>query len=314
MKINKYIILISLLTLAWACGKKATKPTTHSALITLVVGKDIKVITPAGEKTAKAGEVLQVKDVVVTGAKTQADIQFSDGVAIKLGQKSRLSLTDMKITQNGSEDSISLEKGSMFAKVSKMNKGSGFQVKTQTAVAAVRGTEFLAESEGNESKIAVTEGKVEVSSNTGETKVVEEGQQVEVDTTGKVESEKIDPATEAKTKGMSLIKQLDTDSWNNVKKIMDDQKGLLEKAGKKEDFDKFQKDMEQKIQDKIKTDDKRVEDLKKSGDDRVKSIQEGTYKKSQETQQKTQEKIDQLKNENVDEAKKKAEDLFKKFQ
>ncbi|PJZ42873.1 hypothetical protein CH370_00005, partial [Leptospira kmetyi] len=53
-----------------------------------------------------------------------------------------------------------------FSKVgTKLNKSSGFRVSTPTSTAAVRGTDFQVEVEGNKTETLVSDGSVEVTDN-----------------------------------------------------------------------------------------------------------------------------------------------------
>jgi hypothetical protein len=63
---------------------------------------------------------------------------------------------------------LRLKKGSLTTDIPPLVKGSRYEIKTPSAVAAVRGTEFRLHSSENESRLEVLEGKVEFSGEHGQ--------------------------------------------------------------------------------------------------------------------------------------------------
>lgn len=94
-------------------------------------------VTVAGQAAA-AGSALAEGQVVATAGGATAVIELADGSRLKLRESSRLSVS----TPKPGVVEARLELGSVFAKVAKRVERS-FRVRTPSAVAAVRGTEFF---------------------------------------------------------------------------------------------------------------------------------------------------------------------------
>lgn len=92
-------------------------------------------------------------------------LRLSDGSEVKLYGLTSVSVGDLLSEQEGSKKTFfELLAGKLFASVKKTGD-QDFQVETEAAVAAVRGTEFAAEYQGGEGsgEITVFDGEVEVS-------------------------------------------------------------------------------------------------------------------------------------------------------
>ncbi len=129
-----------------------------------VVAGTVMVKTVAGDEWSKiTGEMpLDANDVVKTSADGIAELYLDDKGSITLGRN-----TELEITELVQEDAIfTLSVGSLVAKVKHfLNEKYKMQVRTPSAVCAVRGTEFAVEYSqmGKESSVAVfDEGRVAV--------------------------------------------------------------------------------------------------------------------------------------------------------
>ncbi len=134
------------------------------ARITSATG-DVTVLSADGspEVSGEAGMPLEEGDRVVVAEGGSADVSLDGGSLITVREKS-----DFKIekTTKG-ESSFFLSVGSLLAKIQKLGT-QRLLVRTPTAVAAVRGTEFGVEVEGENSHVGVfDEGKVEVTGQGG---------------------------------------------------------------------------------------------------------------------------------------------------
>ncbi|KKL81042.1 hypothetical protein LCGC14_1998730 [marine sediment metagenome] len=113
---------------------------------------------------------LDVEDLVEEGdlIKTESDsfteIQFADFGIIRIQENTELIVRNLHLQDEQSKVSMKLKKGKMLAKVSKLSKGEEFEVRTSTALAGVRGTEFMVkQDEGSDTaSFAVKEGTVSV--------------------------------------------------------------------------------------------------------------------------------------------------------
>lgn len=137
------------------------------------------VVHPAGGGDEVAGEAdmpLEEGDRVTTGADSTAEISLDGQSLISLRENSDFTLenTDKKASV------FSLSLGSLLAKIEKLGTRS-LSVHSPTSVAAVRGTEFGVDVEGDSSHVGVfDEGRVEVSGAAGGTQVLTPNQETSV--------------------------------------------------------------------------------------------------------------------------------------
>jgi hypothetical protein len=138
------------------------------ARLKVVSGSVLVKTVEKDEWSAITGEIpLEPNDLVKTAADGLAEIYLDDKGAIALGRN-----TELEITSLEQEDTVlSLSFGSLAAKIRHfLNAKHKFQVRTPSAVCAVRGTEFAAEYSllGKESAFAVfDEGRLGVSQGSG---------------------------------------------------------------------------------------------------------------------------------------------------
>ena len=131
-----------------------------------VVKGEVTVYSADGGEDGASGEEgmpLEAGDRVVTAEGASAEIVLDGGSLVTLRES-----TDFKIESPAKADSVfHLAFGSILAKIQKLGEQK-LRVRTGTAVAAVRGTEFGVEVEGDETHIGVfDEGKVDVSAADG---------------------------------------------------------------------------------------------------------------------------------------------------
>lgn len=129
------------------------------------VSGDVTIEGSAGGRLAKSGSALAEGDSVTTAAGAVVVIELPDGSRLKLRESSRLAVTLQGPKSAVTEAALSF--GSVFAKITKRLAGQPFQVRTPTAVAAVRGTEFFtafgrAKGEGRDLWVCVNEGAVDL--------------------------------------------------------------------------------------------------------------------------------------------------------
>lgn len=102
----------------------------------------------------RAGEVeLHLEDTVEVDDTFEGELRYPDGTTIKLSAG-----TAVQVRSRG----LRLRQGGVWLEVTKDLKG--FQVETPLALAAVKGTQFTVEYDGERTEVYVTEGLVEVSS------------------------------------------------------------------------------------------------------------------------------------------------------
>lgn len=102
----------------------------------------------------RAGQVeLRLEDTIEVDDTFEGKLQYPDGTTIKLSAG-----TAVQVRSRG----LRLKQGGVWLEVTKDLKG--FQVETPLALAAVKGTEFTVEYDGERTEVYVSEGLVEVSS------------------------------------------------------------------------------------------------------------------------------------------------------
>lgn len=98
-------------------------------------------------------------DTLVLGPATRLELRYPDNTLLRLDENSRMVLADR--TPGKPEPSLLM--GKAWANVKKIGQGgTGFGVRTPTAVAAVRGTVFGIDGNADSSNVKLYEGKVEV--------------------------------------------------------------------------------------------------------------------------------------------------------
>ena len=155
-KIFSLVYPMCLLILVTGCNKKESAEITGA--VTFVVGK-AELHTPAVKKTVKVGDSFSQGDMIKTG---------KDGVVVAtIGQDDAIieiqNDSEFKVAEYSDKNkNLDLQKGNLWLKVKKLNKGANFSLKSATSVAAVRGTKFFTFQLGDIFGTCVCEGQVEM--------------------------------------------------------------------------------------------------------------------------------------------------------
>lgn len=119
--------------------------------------------------SARANTVLNEVAAVKTGANGWAEVRLSDGSTLTLGNRTELELSSLKIANKKKEGLFSLNGGKLRARVTNIvGQQTDFRFRSPTAVAGVKGTEFLMLSRGMANVLFGVDGRVSVSG-TGKT-------------------------------------------------------------------------------------------------------------------------------------------------
>jgi hypothetical protein len=130
---------------------------------------------------ADVGREIQVADTVRTATDGRAEISFSDGSVLVVGPDSAVAVSFFAPAETESTALLDLISGIVRVTVNKATDWGRFEVRTTTAVASVRGTEYLVEALPDKSAVFVAEGRVAVSSRAGAgTVILRTGQGVDV--------------------------------------------------------------------------------------------------------------------------------------
>ena len=134
--------------------------------ITKVEGRvDILRAAAAAAVPARAGDTVNVGDILRTKSDGKAEITFIDNSIMTVGPKSRLGIDEYlyKADEEKRSASLKLYRGRTGFQIPKPvypAEGSKFEMKTRTAVAGVRGTEGILYTDGIE-RVYVKEGVIE---------------------------------------------------------------------------------------------------------------------------------------------------------
>lgn len=108
------------------------------------------------------GALVAEAEKIRTGANGTLILALKSGASLKLKPD-----TTVVVTAASTSTAVELQGGSVFAKVDKRRPGQSFEIRAQTTVAAVRGTEFFfaygkKEKEKSDLWLCVNEGRVNV--------------------------------------------------------------------------------------------------------------------------------------------------------
>ncbi len=129
---------------------------------------------------ARVGLDVQQGDLLRTGAKSRLKVLLSDDSVLALGSKSEVEITSHLFApaERTRTTRIRMLGGSLRALVQKAVAGNkaDFEIRSGTAVAGVRGTEFAVLTEGDATRLVTFSGGVEWAAAGGEPVLVEAGQ------------------------------------------------------------------------------------------------------------------------------------------
>ncbi|NMB74768.1 MAG: FecR domain-containing protein [Myxococcales bacterium] len=144
------------------------------------VSGDARLVRDGTSVEISVGAEIREGDQILTGAKGRVKILLSDDSILALGNKSdlRIEAHRFSVVQKERKTRINLGTGAVRALVQKTVHGGSadFEVRTGNAVAGVRGTEFVLESDNGSSRLSTLSGEVEFSTAEGVRALVAAGQ------------------------------------------------------------------------------------------------------------------------------------------
>ena len=254
-----FVMTLSSVLLLSYCTKKDKKFTVAlSGIINFAIG-DVLLKDSSGERKASVGDQILSGTVIITkGVKSMTDIYIGDS-AVKIMGDSTVAF-DSLIADGvtGAETvSIIVENGKTFSRIiKKLSKDDSFTVKTKTAVAAVRGTEFFVSEENGKTSVSCLDGKVSVSDLKGAEVIIEKNEQAIVSSDSDIVKKQIEADEVNRLKILSEIKEIESD----IKKKYEEQKAEIKQKyeEQKEEIKKAVAD--QKEKDKQMVSDQKTED------------------------------------------------------
>jgi len=135
--------------------------------------KGAVMVKPAGSRKyipAYKGQMLKSSEWIKTKDNVFVAIVFLDGSNIKIKQKTEVQITSHRQTSKQLKTTLNLTKGQAWSNVASQGDAGEFTIKTPSAVASVKGTEFDLEYnvENDESTLTVFSGEVLFAGELGE--------------------------------------------------------------------------------------------------------------------------------------------------
>lgn len=93
----------------------------------------------------------------------KARIVLDDGTVVSVGENTRVQIAEYERPSTGIRARLALVSGALRLLVAKITPDGNFEVETETAIAAVRGTEWIIEATSEQTSVALLSGKVAVS-------------------------------------------------------------------------------------------------------------------------------------------------------
>lgn len=111
----------------------------------MVVKGSVKIESGGATSDAKVSSKVQVGDTIISGVDSRAKIVMSDRNILNISPNTKLKIEKYTNTAADKNVNLNLLEGKVRSKVEQKydNKNSKFEVRTATAVAGVRGTEFV---------------------------------------------------------------------------------------------------------------------------------------------------------------------------
>jgi len=243
-RIISFVAIALLIVQLGSCKKSEGDISTmgNDGSINFLTG-DVRIVLNDNTVKANVGDKIIQGMTIITGAKSVVDIYFASSV-IRVFENSNIVIQELVKNLDKEQTELFVQNGKMFSQITKkLTENEKFSVNTPTAVAAVRGTEFLVIQGKGKAQVSCIEGKVVVG-NAG----AKDLSFVEVDLGKTITIES------GKSVAAESVENLSAEDIKNIRKIKSD----IE-AGKA-DITKRQKG--QKIA-KVEDDDDNVETIKK---------------------------------------------------
>jgi hypothetical protein len=154
---KKYIFAVSAIMAGILIGGCSQKEVDEYAMVTFMIG-DVK----KNSAEVQIGDIIKQDDMIVTADNSFCDIKIGESI-IRIKSLSNVKISTLFKSGNVENTTLGLDSGKMLCKPKKLLKDENFFVKTPTAVAGVRGTQFVVETDKElTTRIKVFKGEVKV--------------------------------------------------------------------------------------------------------------------------------------------------------
>jgi len=142
---------------------------THAATADVAVGSVLAVRGAVFRDSGSGLQPLAAKATVERGDSIvskagKARISLADGTVISIGENTRIRLADYQGVSAATATRLALVAGALRLLVNRITPTGRFEVETETAVAAVRGTDWVVEATSEVTSVVVVSGAIAVSS------------------------------------------------------------------------------------------------------------------------------------------------------
>lgn len=163
-----YGLTMAILTFA-AFGfieRQQSQPSSSIGKINFMLGRegDVTIRRVKDTRWAPAKFKMEVLkgDQIKTAVESRCEVKLNDGSIIRLGENSMFDFAESNLTKYGRQVDASLKRGRIWANVTRSaGASSKFEVKSPTAVCAIRGTIYRMEADST-TRVAVYDGKVDI--------------------------------------------------------------------------------------------------------------------------------------------------------
>ncbi|MBI5485269.1 MAG: FecR domain-containing protein [Deltaproteobacteria bacterium] len=157
----RHYIIITLFSLILPCLAQAAQVGSITGLKGTAQFRSVNNIPYS---TLKKGDLISEGNWIKTGADGWVELTLGDNSKFTLANNTEFAVTSFLLTKNKREGSFNLAQGKLRASVVKLaGRQSGMTVKSETAVAGIKGTEFLMLTQGPANVFFGNEGTVSVS-------------------------------------------------------------------------------------------------------------------------------------------------------
>jgi hypothetical protein len=152
-----YLVIIFMLFYSFCAAE-----TKIGKIIQIVGDVDITSFTTGKKIVPDVGLIITSDNKIRTGKKSFVEILLNDGTKLSVKDVSVLNISTLKMSENDPPSRIKLLTGKIRLALKRVYKDRSLILKTPTAVAGVRGTDFGVIASKLETRIVVFDGKVEV--------------------------------------------------------------------------------------------------------------------------------------------------------
>jgi hypothetical protein len=226
MRARLTFVALACAGLAVAAATATAAPPAPAGTVTFLAGQAERVAAGKAQPLAVGASVF-AGDVIQTQKRTRLEIKLSDQSVLRLGPSAKVDLSAASFGRSVEDRQVSakLQVGNVWAKVAKTVGGeSRFEVKTENAVAGVRGTTFRVDAAQDRSvvvkvyngTVAVAGGRIPRPTHGGDEGEVEPTRAGEPDKVAQADAAKAGEGKKKIRKQIAGPKQVTKEQWEKI--------------------------------------------------------------------------------------------------